>query len=429
MMSQTRTPGWRRLDNAAKIFPPTSNKQDTKVFRFACRLKEDIEPELLQEALEKTMKSFPLYASIIKKGLFWYYFENSRLKPRVEEERKSPCSVLYHEDRKNLLFQVSYYKKRINLEIYHALSDGVGALQFLKSLVCHYLVLRHPEVFHNQMPEIDYDASNAEKETDGFKAHYSKGKSGKNPSLGRAYKIKGEKIDNEVLKVINGVVSVKAVLETARQYQTTLTVYLAALLIASIGKEMAIKDRKRPVVISVPVNLRPYFKSASARNFFSVVNVPYYFGEKEPDLEEIIMYLKDFFKKEITTEKFQLRLNRLVALEHNYVTRAIPLVLKKPTLRIAHHLATNEVTSSFSNIGKITMPKVVEEYIDAFDVYVSTTKVQICLCSYGDKLSISFTSPFVNSQVEKHFFRALSRKGMTVELSTNMGDHMNDISG
>ena len=136
-MSQTKTPGWRRLDNAAKIFPPTSNKQDTKVFRFACRLKEDIEPEILQEALNKTMKTFPLYASIIKKGLFWYYFENSRLKPLVEEEAKPLCSALYHEDRKNLLFQVSYYKKRINLEIYHALTDGVGALQFLKSLVCH----------------------------------------------------------------------------------------------------------------------------------------------------------------------------------------------------------------------------------------------------------------------------------------------------
>ena len=428
-MNETKTPAWRRLDNAAKIFPPTSNNQDTKVFRFACRLKEEVEPKLLQQALDKTMKSFPLYASIIRKGLFWYYFETSRLKPKVEEESKPPCSALYHEDTKNLLFEVTYYKKRINLEIYHALTDGVGALQFLKTIVRHYLVLKHKEVFKDYIPEIDYDASTAEKEADGFKAHFSKGKSAKNPSLGKAYKIRGERLEGDILKVVNGVVSVKAVLKEAHAYDTTLTVYLGAILIASIGKEMAIKDRKRPVVVSVPVNLRPYFKSASARNFFSVVHVPYYFGDKEPELTEIISYLKSFFEKELTTEKFQLRLNRLVALEHNYITRAIPLVLKKPTLRFAHHLSSNEVTTSFSNIGKVTMQKELEPYIDAFDVCVSTTKVQVCLCSYGDKLSISFTSPFISSQVQKHFFRTLTSRGIEVELSTNVVDNLGEISG
>lgn len=425
-MREIKTPAWRRLDNAAKIFPPTSNNQDTKVFRFACRLKEDVDPEILQEALDKTIKSFPLYGSIIRKGLFWYYFETSSLRPKVEEESKPPCSALYHEDSKNLLFEVTYYKKRINLEIYHALTDGVGALQFLKTLVRHYLILKYQDELIGHVSEIDYDASTAEKEADGFKTHFSKGKSAKNPSLGKAYRIKGEKLEGDTLKIINGTVSVKAVLKEAHEYNATLTVYLAALLIASIGKEMATKDKKRPVVVSVPVNLRPYFKSASARNFFSVVHVPYYFSDKNTELETIISYLKHFLEKELTTEKFQLRLNRLVALEHNYVTRAVPLILKKPTLRFAHHLTSNEVTTSFSNIGKVTMPKELIPYIDAFDVCVSTTKVQVCLCSFGDKLSISFTSPFISSQVEKHFFRALTSSGIEVQLSTNIGENVEE---
>ncbi|PHV72224.1 hypothetical protein CS063_01745 [Sporanaerobium hydrogeniformans] len=418
-MSRTKTPTWRRLDNAAKIFPPTSNKHDTKVFRFACTLKEEIVPEILQNALDKTMEAFPLYASIIRKGLFWYYFETSSIKPTVKEECKSPCSTLYNENSKSLLFEVSYYKKRINLEIYHALTDGVGALQFLRTLVFHYLLMQHEELKEAKL-SLDYDASHAEKEMDGFKKYFSPGKSAKNPSLGKAYRIKGERLEGDVLKVINGVASVKAILQEAHQYETTLTVYLGAILIMSIYKEMARKDRKHPVVVSVPVNLRPYFKSSSARNFFSVVHVPYYFKEKEPEFEEVISYLKEFFEKELTTEKFQLRLNRLVALEHNYFTRAIPLILKKPTLWFAHHLTNNEVTTSFSNIGKITMPKELEPYIDVFDVYTSTTKVQVCLCSYGDKLSISFTSPFVNSEVQKHFFRTLTSRGIKVEISTNI---------
>lgn len=421
-MRRNKELSWRKLDNAAKIFPPNSNKQDTKVFRFDCRLKEEIEPHILQKALDKTMLSFPLYASIIRKGLFWYYFEASDIKPMVEEESKVPCGQIYDEDIKGLLFEVTYYKKRINLEIHHALTDGVGALQFLRTLVLNYLVMAHEEELKEYDLVLDYDASRAEQEDDGFKKYSSKDKGGKKVSVGKAYKFKGDKIGGDFLQVIHGIVSVKAVLEKARSYDTTLTIYLSAILIEAIGKQMSQREKKQPVVISVPVNLRPYFQSASARNFFSVILVPYVFGTGEDTLQDIISSLKAFFDKELKQEKIQARINHLVALEKNYVTRAIPLVLKKPTLQIAHHLTNEEVTTSFSNIGKVTMPKALEPYIDGFDVCVSTKKIQVCLCSYGDQLSISFTSPFISTEVQKHFFRELTSKGIGVTLSTNLMD-------
>ena len=76
-MSRKKELTWSKLDNAAKIFPINSNKYDTKVFRFSCRLKEEIKAEILQNALDKTMHAFPMYGSIIRKGLFWYYFERT----------------------------------------------------------------------------------------------------------------------------------------------------------------------------------------------------------------------------------------------------------------------------------------------------------------------------------------------------------------
>ena len=129
-MQLKRETSWRRLDNAAKIFPPNSNKRDTKVFRFSCRLYEEVKPDILQQALDQTMHTFPLYASIMRKGLFWYYLEKSEIRAVVKEESKSPCSRIYNENIKNLLFEVTYYKKKINLDVHHALKDGVGALQF-----------------------------------------------------------------------------------------------------------------------------------------------------------------------------------------------------------------------------------------------------------------------------------------------------------
>ena len=88
-MFKTKLTRWSRLDNAAKIFPATSGKKDVRVFRFACELTEYVDPEILQQALDRTMELFPLFRSVLRKGLFWYYFESSDLKP-VAKKRISP---------------------------------------------------------------------------------------------------------------------------------------------------------------------------------------------------------------------------------------------------------------------------------------------------------------------------------------------------
>ena len=66
---------WSRLDNAAKIFPSTSGKRDTKVFRFACELVRPVEEAILQQALDRTLEEFPGFLCVLKHGLFWYYLE------------------------------------------------------------------------------------------------------------------------------------------------------------------------------------------------------------------------------------------------------------------------------------------------------------------------------------------------------------------
>ena len=52
---------WRKLDNAALAFPMVTGKDDTRVFRFYCELKETVDEATLQEALDQTMKTYPLF--------------------------------------------------------------------------------------------------------------------------------------------------------------------------------------------------------------------------------------------------------------------------------------------------------------------------------------------------------------------------------
>nr|WP_319488801.1 hypothetical protein [uncultured Caproiciproducens sp.] len=415
-----KTVGWNSLDNAAKIFPPTSDKRDTKVFRFACELFEPVQPEALQTALNQTMDVFPFFRSILKGGLFWYYLERSDIRPLVKTESNPPCSVIYDPNHRGLLFEVSYYRNRINFEVYHALTDGTGALQFLRFLVFYYLVNVHAADFKSQ-PVFEYDASMMQKSDDSFQKYYSAVK--KHERKKRfAYKLKGYKISENRIRVIEGVVSVKSVLNEAHRYHTTLTVFLSAVLLCSISREMSQQDKKRPVVLSVPVNLRKYFASETTRNFFSVVDVDYDFQQNSEALTDVIAYLSDFFSRELTAERLGARLNTFASLEHNIFARATPLVVKDIILKIAYDRSASESTASLSNVGRVDMPEQIASYIRLFDVFVSTKKVQICMCSFGDHLTISFTSPFVSAEIQKNFFRTLTEMGIFVELAANKID-------
>ncbi|MGB8455297.1 MAG: hypothetical protein WCD89_23565 [Anaerocolumna sp.] len=411
---------WTRLDNAAKIFPPTSNERDTKVFRFACELFEKVDSGILQEALDETIEIFPWYKSVLRKGVFWYYFETGNMRPVVEEEALHICARIYNDNRRNLLFRVFYYKNRINLEIFHALSDGTGALLFMKSLLYQYLTRKYKDVFCDDIPKFDYEASISQKMDDSFLKYYT----GKKISILRksekAYHIRGTRGEENRMQLVEGTMSVKAVLKVVHEYNTTLTVFLTALFMYSIFKGMTERGKVRPVVLSIPVNLRKYFESESARNFFSTINIGYHFGKNSTDLQDVITSVNDSFSKELTAERLKNHMERLAALEHNVFARAVPLVIKDFTLQIANHINERGITAALSNVGRITMPAEFNPYIRQFDVFTSARRPQICMCSYGDNLVVSFTSPFTDTDIQKTFFQILSKKGIDVKIITNL---------
>ena len=87
---------WRKLDNAAIAFPLVTGRNDSRVFRFYCQLKEDVNPDILQSALDQTMEKYPLFQAVLRKGLFWFYLESREIKALVKPERKPPCLSLIH---------------------------------------------------------------------------------------------------------------------------------------------------------------------------------------------------------------------------------------------------------------------------------------------------------------------------------------------
>ncbi|NCB52096.1 MAG: hypothetical protein EOM54_09485 [Clostridia bacterium] len=413
---------WTKLDNASRLFPSTYTASDTKVFRFYCELNEPVDPEILQAALTSTVENFPLYKSILRRGIFWFYLESSRIKLVVGAESLPVCAPIYLGHKRNLLFRVFHYNHRINLEVFHVLSDGTGALWFMQSLVYHYLMLAHGDEFAGAIPPLKNTSVN-ERMDDSFYKHYSgikKDFGAKHKANSIACRVRGTKLPENRTALIESTMSATAVLLLAHKYNTTLTVFVAALLIRAIGQEIPAAERKRPIVLSVPINLRTYFNSATARNFFSTMNVSYNFGHGKDDLETIIKTLDGNFRGELTEERIAAKLDRFVRLARNPFIRILPLQLKNLFLRIGARRADRKVTAAISNVGRIAMPPEFDGVIRQFGACVGGNYPKLILCTHGDRLAAALTSPFRETDVQRAFFRSLSEMGIDIEISSNL---------
>ena len=139
-MNQTST--WYKLDLSANVYPTLQRKNFSNVYRISLSLKENIRPDVLQKALDLTLPRFPTFQVAIRKGVFWRYLEpNHRPGPFVQPDIENPCMPMHFKTNNRYLIRVYYYEKRISLEVFHSLSDGTGALYFLKTMAAVYLRL------------------------------------------------------------------------------------------------------------------------------------------------------------------------------------------------------------------------------------------------------------------------------------------------
>ena len=405
---------WRSLDNAAKLFSAASSPKDTRVFRFYCELKEEVKEEILQEALNQTIQKYPVFLSVMRKGLFWHYLEKSELRPVVREEYKEPCSSLYVRDKKTLLFEVTYYKKRINFEVFHALTDGTGATEFLRELVKKYLIHEEdlePVELSNQYLTVK------DQEDDSFSRYYDPDFPRKKKKKIRAVQIKKGGKGYEELQINEASMSVKELLGIAREKKVSMSVLLTAAFICAIHEEMSRMQEKKPVILMVPVNLRKIFPSDSMLNFFGYIEPGYQFGGGKDSFEDVLEAVKLYFQENLSKEHMAGRMNELIAIEKHKILKWAPLELKNRCIRAGAKMAEQEVTAVLSNMSVVKMPEDYAQYIEKFGVYTSTNRTELCICSFQDTLSLGFTSRYDSTNIQRNFYRILKELGASVKVA------------
>ena len=225
------------------------------------------------------------------------------------------------------------------------------------------------------------------------------------------------------IKIITGEMPVAQVLALAKQSGVTLTAYLSALVISAIYHEnMPARQRKHPIKINIPVNLRNHFPSITSRNFFSCIDASFDFSQGEPPFEELLHAVNKQLKEQLNREDLSERINYQVATERNVAIRFIPLFLKNIGLRIAYNKGEVVYSAALSNLGRIQMPEYLMPYLRGATLVMSPSKhqaVKIGVSSFGDTLSVTFSASIAQPDIARHFFRSLAGQGVEITLTTN----------
>lgn len=404
----------RKLDNVALAFPAATGKRDSRVFRIYCLLKENVDKRALQESVTEALNKYPLFGSVLKRGNFWYYFEKSGMVPEVKEEERIPCGYMYEKGREKLLCSVTYGKKRINLEIFHALTDGTGAIEFLSEIVKIYLEKAHG--VENRTSE-NKAASISEQEEDSFSRYYSREKQEKKKRRSRpAFLIRSKRVSQSEIRITESTVSVEKLLKRTRELNISITVYITAILMKAVELTMSRKEKKKPVTVMIPVNLRKYYPSKSMSNFFGWMETEYQFGDASPETEEIAAHVKKRFEEDLKPAQVAARMNSYIRIEKNPLLKFIPLGIKDLFLKIGTEIGGRNVTAVFSNMSAVVLPEEYGNYIERFGAIASTDKLQLCACSYRDVFYLSFSSKYVNSEIQSNFYSLMKKEGVEFDI-------------
>jgi len=138
----------RRLDNTAVIFPSVSSPDDPHVYRVTCILHDEVDPSLLQQALDAVLPHFAAFAVRMTRGFFWRHFEKNLGSPCVKKDDGALCVSFDLAQNDQPLFRILYLDNSISVEAFHSLTDGVGAVRFLEALSYKYCQLAYAPRLH-----------------------------------------------------------------------------------------------------------------------------------------------------------------------------------------------------------------------------------------------------------------------------------------
>jgi NRPS condensation-like uncharacterized protein len=336
-------------------------------------------------------------------------------------------------------FRIRVFGRNLAVEMSHALTDGTGALIFIKSLLAAYRLIdlstasqeyrQLYKEFQTDPEVLLFDDIPAWEEfEDAFLNHYDSTIPAPDQEK-KVFHLPGPQLATGEYRVLSGDMPVEDLKSLAKSHGASLTEFLVAVYffslqsIQEIVMSPKVRGRWDPVSVMVPVNLRPILHSRTMRNFFLILNPMLDTRLGHYELDEIVQKVHHFMRTQLDHRHLKQQISRNVKGAVHPLLRIAPLWVKNIALKMIYRdFGESRFSGSLSNLGRIVFPPALDKIIETVDFVPppsSALGVKCGALSYRGRLRLTFGSRLQEAALERLVFTTLRSFGIPIKLTGN----------
>ncbi len=352
------------LDPVGVYYAALTSRNQPSTFSISAYLTEPVVLHALQHAVNDLMHRLPFLSGRLRRGFFGYYHEILADPPIIVPSRTGHTFSAYFETGAGHVLRVLYGDRHFTVETLHSLCDGRGLTKIVSALLVRYFeilgILREkPGLIDWSQPPRAGEAEDAFTRYGELKTTDAPTKPTSASAKRTAYRFDCSR--PTPARFVTRRFDLAKVRAAAKSHDATISEYVLAHIFRAIAHDRAARGRKEPITASLAIDCRRFFPTDTYRNF--VTDAPIVM----PETEDFAVMVQQVRRQFTTIDADFVRGNIRTSQDMRTKTRFLPRVATRPIVKMLARSSVTRLTTTFSNLGLVKLPKEVEDRIEMLE--------------------------------------------------------------
>ena len=407
-----------RTDSYAKIFLYNTNETVACVPRHIIRMRDKVDPDKLQQAVEQALLRFPHMVLGVEATDTQFVYRRNVLPPVVlpfdgVEKRYTIGSP----DTRGYLFLVGYERNTITIEYQHSISDGRGFEEFIRCVLFQYLQLCGCPVENDGSVRGMDTLWTPDESANGYEQladqEFSPDGIWKKPEAAHAWDLTDLGDAPEIVTEVT--FPFAALHDYGKSIGVSPLSIVAPLLMRAFDRKFGEPDK--PVISQIPVDLRPLLPTPTTRYFICFIDLPYLPEYRDLPLEEVFRRTKAFLNSQMEREQLLYRAKAAADRCLQLHEADMPLADKMAAGQKVCKDFVLEDSFLITNVGRFKLPESCMPYVLDYGAILpcAAQPFAMLVSSFGDRMKLSVAQRDHDMQVVEDLTAGLQEIGVQAQ--------------
>jgi len=383
------------------VYASTINQNSLGAFSISVHLKDSVDKQVLQQAVNDLVKRLPYLSGRLTSDLQYEILSDS---PKIMLDEIPVTFTDYYNHGQGHMLRILYGERHIRVEVTHIMTDGRGVASITRALMVRYFELLGIEmdktgIIDCTKPMVSEESENAYER---FANSEPVKRKPKKPKI-KAYK--HEHLKTYKARIITKNFELEKIKKRAKAQELSISEYMLTHIFLAIAKERDESGNIKPITSNIPVDLRSFFPTPTVRNFIG--SSPNIIIQEAGEFAEISTQIRSQFEA-ITKSYLQGQINEFEMSRKQL--DSMPKWIRKLMLKFIMSQMYKETTTMFSNLGLVKFPKEIESrinYLDFNNSPIASLPYLFSCITFGKTLTLSITVTVEGEEIISQIFDSL----------------------